>query len=39
MLLNGRVIIEGTPQDLVLSQEPAVQQFLNGRKDGPIAIQ
>jgi phospholipid/cholesterol/gamma-HCH transport system ATP-binding protein len=39
MLLKGKVIEEGTPQDLISSSNPAVQQFLNGRIDGPIKIQ
>jgi phospholipid/cholesterol/gamma-HCH transport system ATP-binding protein len=39
MILNGQIIIEGTPADLIASSNPAVQQFLNGRTDGPIKIQ
>jgi phospholipid/cholesterol/gamma-HCH transport system ATP-binding protein len=39
MLLKGKVIEEGPPQKLVSSNNPAVQQFLNGRVDGPIKIQ
>jgi phospholipid/cholesterol/gamma-HCH transport system ATP-binding protein len=39
MILNGEIIIEGTPADLIASPNPAVQQFLNGRTDGPIKIQ
>lgn len=39
MLLKGKVIEEGTPKDLISSANPAVQQFLNGRIDGPIKIQ
>jgi phospholipid/cholesterol/gamma-HCH transport system ATP-binding protein len=39
MILNGEIIIEGTPADLMASTNPAVQQFLNGRTDGPIKIQ
>lgn len=39
MLLKGKVIAEGCPADLVSSTNPAVQQFLNGRVDGPIKIQ
>lgn len=39
MLLKGKVIQEGTPEQLVASENPAVQQFLNGRVDGPIKIQ
>jgi|688.fasta_scaffold01624_17 phospholipid/cholesterol/gamma-HCH transport system ATP-binding protein len=39
MLLGGQVICEGTPAELIASTDPAVQQFLNGRTDGPIKIQ
>lgn len=39
MILNGGIIIEGTPAELAASDNPAVQQFLNGRTDGPIKIQ
>jgi phospholipid/cholesterol/gamma-HCH transport system ATP-binding protein len=39
MILNGGIIMEGTPAELAASENPAVQQFLNGRTDGPIKIQ
>jgi len=39
MLLGGKVIIEGTPQDIIDSDNAAVAQFLHGRTDGPIKIQ
>lgn len=39
MLLQGKIIFEGTPQELSASSNEAVQQFLNGRTDGPIKIQ
>lgn len=39
MILGGRIIAEGTPAEMVASTNPAVQQFLNGRTDGPIKIQ
>jgi phospholipid/cholesterol/gamma-HCH transport system ATP-binding protein len=39
MLLGGSVVANGTPNELVGSSNPAVQQFLNGRIDGPIKIQ
>lgn len=39
MILGGEIIIEGTPAELIASPNPAVQQFLNGRTDGPIKIQ
>ena len=39
MLLGGRVVAEGSPEELMCSQDPSVQQFLHGRTDGPIKIQ
>jgi len=39
MLLNGGVIIEGPVNEVKESEDPAVQQFLKGSKDGPIRIQ
>jgi phospholipid/cholesterol/gamma-HCH transport system ATP-binding protein len=39
MLLGGEIVIEGTPEDIQTSKNPAVEQFLNGWKDGPIKIQ
>jgi phospholipid/cholesterol/gamma-HCH transport system ATP-binding protein len=39
MILNGEIIIEGTPAELIASPNAAVQQFLNGRTEGPIKIQ
>lgn len=39
MLLGGKVVAEGTPDELINSSNEAVQQFLNGRIDGPIKIQ
>ncbi|MBX7136342.1 MAG: ATP-binding cassette domain-containing protein [Oligoflexia bacterium] len=38
MLLNGRIILEGTPDEICSSSNEAVQQFLNGKVDGPIKI-
>jgi len=39
MLLKGRVIIEGTPEEFRRSEDPCVNQFLYGKTDGPIRIQ
>ncbi len=39
MLLNGRVVQEGTPAEICSSSHPAVQQFLKGEVNGPIRIQ
>lgn len=39
MILKGKIIAEGTPAEFAASDNPAVQQFVNGRLDGPIKIQ
>lgn len=39
MLLGGKVIEEGSPQEFAASLNPAVQQFLHGSLNGPIKIQ
>ena len=39
MLLRGKIIMEGTPEDFQRSNNPEVVQFLHGTVDGPIRIQ
>jgi len=39
MLLNGRLVEEGVPEELMESRNPSVLQFLSGSTDGPIKIQ
>lgn len=39
MLLKGKIHLEGTPDDFINSTDPAAQQFIQGRLDGPITIQ
>ena len=34
----GEVIGEGTPAELSASTDPRIVQFLNGRRDGPVAF-
>lgn len=36
IIAEGRVAGEGPPQELQESQDPAVDQFMNGKVDGPI---
>lgn len=36
MLHKGRVLQIGTPDEIKNSKDPIVQQFINGRLDGPI---
>ena len=35
---QGKMIAHGTPETLAESSDPYVDQFLNGKKDGPIAF-
>lgn len=39
MLLGGKIIFQGTPQELQASNDMRVQQFLHGDVHGPIRIQ
>jgi phospholipid/cholesterol/gamma-HCH transport system ATP-binding protein len=36
MLYEGRIIEEGTPEEFQASQNPIVQQFIEGRAQGPL---
>lgn len=36
VLAGGKVIGEGTPDELRASESPFIQQFLNGHPDGPV---
>jgi phospholipid/cholesterol/gamma-HCH transport system ATP-binding protein len=36
MLYEGRIIEEGTPDEIKRSQNPVVQQFIHGQAEGPI---
>jgi len=36
MLYNGKMIIHGTPHDIMKSKDPIVQQFITGAAKGPI---
>ncbi len=38
MLLNGKIVMEGTPNDFLETEKPEVQQFLKGNVEGPIQI-
>ena len=33
---GGRVVAEGTPAELMASNEPEVRQFVRGEPDGPV---
>ncbi|MBM3396179.1 MAG: ABC transporter ATP-binding protein [Betaproteobacteria bacterium] len=36
IVAGGRIIAEGTPQEILASEEPYVQQFVKGQPDGPV---
>lgn len=36
ILANGRIIAEGTPDEVRRSDDPLVKQFVNGQPDGPV---
>lgn len=38
MLLNGKIIEYGTPEEIKTSSNPALKQFLEGRTEGPIKV-
>jgi len=38
LLYRGRVLAEGTPQEIQASTDPLVQQFITGSPDGPLAF-
>lgn len=38
ILASARLIAEGTPQELMHSADPAVDQFMNGKVEGPISF-
>lgn len=38
MLGRGRIIAQGTPDEIRTSPNPEVQQFINGEPDGPIPL-
>jgi phospholipid/cholesterol/gamma-HCH transport system ATP-binding protein len=38
ILASAKLVAEGTPKELKHSDDPAVDQFMNGRVDGPISF-
>ena len=39
MLANGKVAAQGTPQEVMNSVDPLVDQFVHAKADGPVAFQ
>ncbi|MBE7444746.1 MAG: ABC transporter ATP-binding protein [Planctomycetia bacterium] len=39
MLFEGKIIAEGTPDEIQASMDPIVHQFIHGELEGPISIQ
>ena len=39
LLSDGKVIASGTPQELLVSGDPAVRQFMTGSAEGPVRFQ
>jgi phospholipid/cholesterol/gamma-HCH transport system ATP-binding protein len=38
MLYKGRIQLDGTPSEFRTSEDPIVQQFINGKPDGPMEV-
>ncbi len=38
LLYRGGVLAQGTPQEIIASKDPIVQQFIHGSPDGPISF-
>jgi phospholipid/cholesterol/gamma-HCH transport system ATP-binding protein len=38
MLYEGKVVAQGTPEEIRASEDPLVQQFIRGEPDGPIPL-
>ena len=38
-LSNGRIVAQGTPDEVKASQDPLVRQFVYGEPDGPVPFQ
>lgn len=38
ILADAKLIAEGSPEELLNSDDPAVNQFMNGKVDGPLSL-
>jgi len=39
MLYDGKILAEGTPEEIENSKDPVIHQFIHGELEGPISIQ
>lgn len=39
MLFDGKILAEGTPEEIETSGDPVIHQFIHGELEGPITIQ
>jgi phospholipid/cholesterol/gamma-HCH transport system ATP-binding protein len=39
LLFDGHILFEGTPEQFLKSSDPAVQQFVEGRAEGPLTVE
>lgn len=38
MLYNGKIVFTGTPEEIKVSPDPVVHQFIHGELEGPISL-
>jgi phospholipid/cholesterol/gamma-HCH transport system ATP-binding protein len=38
MLHEGRIVFEGTPEEIMRTHDAAIRQFIEGRAEGPISV-
>lgn len=38
ILANGKIAAQGTPQEVMQSEDPLVRQYVNAQADGPVAF-
>jgi len=39
LLIGGRILFEGPPEEFLHSSDPAVRQFVEGRAEGPLTVE